>query len=279
VSNEDQRKYWETGGQEWVRLRGHLDALLVPFDDALFAALAVQPGEAVLDVGCGYGTTALRMARGVAPSGRVVGVDLSPAMIDAAIARAGADGVTNVSFAVADAQTAALADIADGGPFDAVCSRFGTMFFDDPAVAFANIRRATRAGGRLASVSWQPPAKNPLMGVPTLAVASVFELPPPPPPGSPGPFAFADPARLREVVEGGGWSKVDIDGVDVTQVVAADNAPRSLLEIGPARSLFNAATEAEQEKAIEIVASAIEPFAANGQYEFPSSVFVVTAHA
>src|SRR5688572_5230386 len=123
-SNAEMARYWtEDGGPNWVRDEAMYDLMLTPCNHALLDALDPRPGERVLDVGCGFGSTALAVsARGA----DVHGVDLSPPMIERARQRAGAANAT-ATFAVADAQEDPL-----GGPYDAVTSRFGVMFFADP---------------------------------------------------------------------------------------------------------------------------------------------------
>ena len=123
--------------------------------------------------------------------GGVVGVDISAPLL--ALARQRAVDVANVSFVEADAQTAT----PPGAPFDAVFSRFGVMFFDQPEVAFANLHQATSPAGRLAFVCWAAAGENPWFEAPLMAVMGVPGVDPPPPPGpeDPGAFAFSDPDR------------------------------------------------------------------------------------
>ena len=101
-----------------------------------------------------------------------------------------------------------------GGAFDAVFSRFGVMFFADPAAAFANIRKALKPGGRLAFVCWRPAPDNPVMTTALNAVADLLPPSPPSDPLAPGPFAFADPERVRRILGESGWSQIDIHPFD-----------------------------------------------------------------
>ena len=135
----DQARYWaEEGGPNWVRDEAVYETMLAPFDAVLLDALAPAAGERVLEVGCGFGATALALAG----TGAVVhGVDVAPAMVERARERTAAAGVV-AAFTVADAEVDPL-----GGPYDAVASRFGVMFFADPVAAFANMAAATRPGG------------------------------------------------------------------------------------------------------------------------------------
>ena len=96
------------------------------------------------------------------------------------------------------------------GRFGTVISRFGVMFFADPVAAFANIRSATRPGGRLVFACWQPLAANQWMLVPGAALAEHLPPPAPAPADGPGMFAFADPDRLRPILAAAGWRDIEI---------------------------------------------------------------------
>ena len=199
-ANTEQREYWnEQAGPTWVRNQERLDAQIQPWGELALNALAAAPGEAVLDVGCGCGATSLALAAQVGPEGRVVGLDLSGPMLARARERAAAEGRANVSFLQADAQTHAFAP-----EFDALFSRFGVMFFDDPPAAFANLAGALRPGGRLSFACWQGREQNGWVSIPMAALIGEVELPPPPAPDAPGPFALGDPDRLRALLEGAG---------------------------------------------------------------------------
>ena len=155
--NRAQREYWDDGGPRQYRDYGDTnEALFAPFGQAMLDAARLQPGERVLDVGCGYGTSTLEAAERVAPSGRVVGVDISAAMLEPARRRVAAAGWDNVELLQADAQVHRF----EAGSFDVVISRFGMMFFEDPAAAFANLAGALQPGGRLVFVCPQDPLKS-----------------------------------------------------------------------------------------------------------------------
>ncbi|HTI66546.1 MAG TPA: methyltransferase domain-containing protein [Caulobacteraceae bacterium] len=188
----------------WAEVRELLELQLAPLGRRALAALAPQPGERVLDIGCGGGETALDLARAVAPDGAVVGVDLSGAVL--AFARRAADGCESVRFVEADAQVFPFGPAA----FDAAFSRFGVMFFADPTAAFVNIRRSLRPDGRLAFVCWRALEENALDILPLRAASA--HLPPQSDqePDAPGPFAFADPDRVRRILEAAGFEHVEI---------------------------------------------------------------------
>ena len=188
----------------------------------------------MLDVGCGTGDTT-RVAARRAVDGDALGVDLSTGMLARGRERAAEEGLTNVTFEQADAQVEPFAD----GRFDVVISRFGVMFFSDPVAAFANLARATRPGGRLALVVWQPFAGNEWVEVPRAALALGRDLPPIPE-DVPGPFGLADPDRVERILGDAGWSDVVLGDVSVPYDYGVEpaTAARHASEIGVFRVLF-----------------------------------------
>jgi SAM-dependent methyltransferase len=271
--NDDQVRYWnEVAGPRWVRFQERLDRELAELGALAMERGGVAAGESVLDVGCGCGGTTLELARRVGPRGRALGVDVSRPMLERARARAG--GVANVSFLEADAQSAAF----EAAPFDLVFSRFGVMFFSDPAAAFANLRRALRPGGRLSFVCWQRLADNPWVAVPLGALATQLPLPPPPPPGAPGPFAFADAERVAGLLGAAGFAGVVRDDVRETLRLGGgdlDAAVDFALEIGPASAALREADAGPELRArvAAAVRDALAPFAAGGAVRLPSAAW------
>jgi SAM-dependent methyltransferase len=231
-ANAEQARYWtEDGGPNWVRDEAMYDLMLTPFNLALLDALDPQPGERVLDVGCGFGSTALAAsARGA----NVHGVDISLPMIERARERA-AEAGANATFAVADAQEDPL-----GGPYDAVTSRFGVMFFADPVRAFRNFANATRPAGRLAFVCWQPLERNPWMLAGPAVLRSLMDDPPPPPPPGAGPFAFGDTAFVDRVLGEAGWTERGIAPIETNARMGGNDGVQGAVN----HALGNAAARA-----------------------------------
>jgi SAM-dependent methyltransferase len=272
----DQRDFWDQRADAWERRADSLDAFSDSYGIPTMDALGVKPGERVLEVGCGPGTTAIELATRVAPDGEVVGVDISPAMVAAATRRAAAAGVDNVRFVAANAQTENLGD-----DFDAVYSRFGVMFFSDPAAAFANIGRSLRAGGRLACVVWGPLTDNPWMFVPTLAAASVLQAELTlPSPDEPGPFSLADEERITALLDQAGFVDVTVDPISGSRLVTTattDDDVRMLLEVGPLGEAYGAADEVARQAAVDAVLGAIEPYRDEDGWRLPGTARRVTA--
>jgi SAM-dependent methyltransferase len=181
-----------------------------------------------------------------------------------------------VSFEQADAQTHTL----PAGAFDALFSRFGVMFFEAPAAAFANLARALRPGGRVVFACWQPVAANAWVGIPMAALAGVLSLPPPPPAGAPGPFAFGDTEHVRRILGGAGLGEIAFRSEQLPMSFGGvDEAAAFLTDMGPASRAVREAGggDALREKAQSAIRSAIAPHAREGRVELPSAIWVVSA--
>jgi SAM-dependent methyltransferase len=274
--NAAQAEFWnDQAGPMWAELQERLDEQIEPLGAAALRALAAAPGERVLDIGCGCGQTTWRLAEQVGPTGRVVGLDISRTMLEVARGRPAALDAAQPRFVESDAQTA---DLGAGG-FDAAFSRFGWMFFADPVAAFANIRRHLRPGGRLALVTWRSMAENPLFTVPAQAAAPYIDLPPPPEPAAPGPFAFADRARIEQVLADAGFSHVGAEPFEAP--VGTDDVDTQLtlaLKVGP----LGAALRTSPELADSVrpaVRTSLEGYLTPDGVRFPAAVWIVTARA
>jgi len=206
MANEEMRDRWATGADGWIRNERIFDAAYIAFTTAILEAADLGSAHRVLDVGCGTGTL---LEAAVTAGAHAVGVDISPAMADAARRR-----VPTATVMSADAQTADLLDLAPGLPFDRVVSRFGVMFFADPTAAFANIRSACASAARLVFVCWREDEADVfLLGLRAL-ISRLDEPPTAALPGAPGPLGFASAERIREVLTGAGWSNIGIDRLD-----------------------------------------------------------------
>jgi SAM-dependent methyltransferase len=214
--NAAQATYWnDQAGPTWAQVQVQLDRQLAPLGRRAMASLDPRPGERILDIGCGAGQTSLELAEAVGAGGSVLGVDISATLLE--VARRRAADVPALSFKEGDAQVFPF----EAGSFDAAFSRFGVMFFADPAAAFANIRKGLKPGGRLAFVCWRTPPENPMMVLPMQAVAEVLPPQSPSDPTAPGPFAFANPDRTRGLLTEAGFADVEAEPFD-TEVSMGD---------------------------------------------------------
>lgn len=277
--NAEMARYWnEVAGPRWVRNQEVLDREIAALGRLAIERSGAGQGEAVLDIGCGCGSTTLALGERVGKRGRVQGVDLSRAMLVRARERAAAAGLAHVSFREADAQTASF----ESGGYDLLFSRFGVMFFSDPAAAFANLRRALRSGGRVTFVCWQKLADNPWMLVPLTVLGKYVPLPPPPPAGAPGPFAFADPERVSGLLLAAGFSDVAFEDVREPFALGGgrlDDAVEFALEVGPAANALRESGGGEElrAQAAAAIRRALEPFVAKGRLEMPSAAWIVSS--
>jgi len=274
------QSFIEKGGEAWVRMQDRTDALIDPLGRVAIERLGIAAGARVLDVGCGCGQTLLQLADIAGPSGHVLGVDISPPML----ARAGerVAGRPTIALALGDAQTYAFAP----GAFDALYSRFGVMFFDDPRAAFRNLRAAARSDGRLSFVCWQDLAKNPWAARPLEAVMRL--LPPSAMPdmlreGRPGPFFMADPARVRAILGAAGWRDVSLEPVEMPLhlggAATLDEAVEYSLQIGSAARAMEGAPAALKPQLEAAIRGALAPFASARGVFMDGAAFVVVARA
>lgn len=177
------------------------DSELVRYHQRLWASLDIQAGDHVLDIGCGTGQTTRDAARAASP-GTALGVDVSDQMLAQARQHAESDGLDNVRFVRADAQTHAFSP----EHFSLGVSRFGTMFFSDPEAAFANIGRALRPGARLVQLVWQASDRQEWVGAVRQALTGARSVPTAPDHGA---FSLADPTVTANILTTAGFTSVE----------------------------------------------------------------------
>jgi SAM-dependent methyltransferase len=253
-----QRAYWNSEAtRRWVTEQARIDRLFAGVTEAALAAAAPKPGEHAIDIGCGTGTTLLRLAQAVGPTGRALGVDISEQQL--ALARQRIAGLAQASAAHEDATVYAF----DPGAFDLVFTRFGVMFFADPIAAFTNSRRALKSGGRLALAVFRPGSENPWT---TASLAAIRHLVPPltpPGPEDPGQFGWGDPARVHRILGGAGFRDVALTPLDLPITIGANAAEAAefALFIGQGARALNGAsdeTRAAARTALEVFFKAHE---------------------
>jgi len=275
-ANQDQVDFWNGRmGHEWVVLQERMDANLSAIHQALMPFAAPKAGEAVLDIGCGTGTTSMALADAVGPKGRVTGLDVSREMLGLAKQRGA--GRANLNFVESDASQAAFQP-----EYDLLFSRFGVMFFDDPAARFANLRQAARPGGRIAFVCWRTPQENLWASAPMAAAKPFLPDMPPVDPLAPGPFAFADADRIRAILEQAGFKDTRIEKFDGVMDMGRDLdlTAAQMLRIGPVARATADMDEAAKAKVIEAVREALGRFIrADGSIAPPVACWLVAARA
>lgn len=280
-ANAAQAAYWNVDiAGKWVENQAALDRRFRAITDALIERAHPRPGERVLEVGCGTGATTLALADAVAPAGYVLAVDISEPMLEVARRRVRDAGHGHVTLLRADAQTHVFEQSAS----DLVASRFGVMFFSDPVAAFANLRWALRQNGRLAFACWTELEANPWFSHPLEVASRQLGRPEQRHPRAPGPFALAERAYVRSILEDAGFADVRIDRAEIAIEVegTVEDEAAFASTMGPAARLIRerAADPDAVARTIQAeVAGAFRPFATASGVRFPAVVLLVSARA
>ena len=276
-ANRSQSDYWSSpAGLKWIEHEHALDEAMSGILLELLNAARPQTRDAVLDVGCGTGASTLAVA-GRVSDGSVVGVDISPPLLERARSRARMAETANASFLLADAQTHRF----PAGGFDALVSRLGMMFFEDPVAAFSNLGRALRSGGRIAFVAWAGVKDNPWFHVPRDAAVSRLGTAPAADPSAPGPLAFQDAGRVAGLMATAGLRDVRAEQLRVmlTPPGGVKGAARVASRVGPAARIMKAHDGTETDAAVieEDVARAFREYDVDGVTQVPATINLFTA--
>ncbi len=271
ADNSEQIEFWNgSAATSWVAAEERMDELLAPLSQHIVARAAVQPGEAVVDIGCGCGGTSLAMA---AAGARVVGIDVSAPML--ARAKQHGRGNDRVEFIEADAATHHFEPT-----FDLLVSRFGVMFFADPAAAFANLRSSLNPAGRLCFICWQSVAENPWLATPMGAAQPFLPDTEAPDAEAPGPFSLADPEYLSRVLADAGFASIAIDAYSVEMRVGANlaEALEFYTHIGPLSSVLAGLEAANRGAAVAAVTEVLAASETAAGITLPGACWIVTAN-
>jgi len=267
MTDTSQHALWNgPAGEAWAEAQRLLDQMFAPLADHLLAAIPPGGDLRVLDVGCGTGAVALGMAGRLGPEAHVTGVDISAPMIALARERAQRAGLA-VEFIVADAQQHAFAPES----LDRIVSRFGVMFADADGVL---------GWGGLQALAWRGADENAFMTTAERAAAPWLTLPPRQP-GAPGQFAFADQARVEQILGDGGWEDIELLPLDVVcRIDRADLATYVSL-LGPVGSALrnNDLAADVRTKVLKAVLHAFEPFVDGESVTFTAACWDVRARA
>jgi SAM-dependent methyltransferase len=263
--NADQIAYWNgPGGQHWADRQPTQDIVLAPVSGILIDRAKAKPCERIVDVGCGCGATAIVLAQKVGPAGHVLGIDVSAPMLARARQLVPAD--LPVEFVLADATVYQFVPAS----FDLVASRFGVMFFGEPALSFANLRRALRRD-------------NPFFMAPLQAVYKHAPELPQLGPEDPGPFSFASEARVHRILGEAGFSAIEMEPCNLSLDIAVgrglDAAVEAALEIGPAARALAEQPPEVRAAATNSIREALAPFASGQSVPLAASISIVTANA
>ncbi|WP_372674803.1 class I SAM-dependent methyltransferase [Aquicoccus sp.] len=238
---------------KFIRFRHILVEGTSNHSDQVLPTLGLGEGDRVVDIGCGFGDTAIELARLVGRSGAVLGVDCCDAFLDFARREAAAEGISNLTFVEADVLTHRFQPI-----HDACFSRFGTQFFENPVAGLRNMRAALRPGGTMTMIVWRALEDNPCMNLPKQVIQRF--LPAPEDDADtcgPGPFSMADEAVVRRQLEAAGFEAIAFEPVDAPVVMgkSLDDAVAFQLAIGPAGEIYREAGMIAERRHDEIVAA------------------------
>jgi SAM-dependent methyltransferase len=274
--NSQQIEFWNgPGGERWAALNEMTERSLAFVTASLMPFAAAKSGERVLDVGCGCGSTTVVLARTVGAKGTVRGIDISRPMLEVARQRA-KDASLPIDFTEADVSAHRF-----GREYDLVFSRFGVMFFADPAQAFANIRTGVADGGRMTFACWRSFGENTWAAGPFSAASDLLPPQPSVDPHAPGPFALADKDRLVSILEGAGFRSVRVEKLDTLMNMGAtlDAAAFAALNIGPLARAIAELDEATRAKIQERVRRVLSDFETPAGFAPPGACWLVRAQA
>lgn len=269
----EQKALWNgAAGRAWVDAQAVLDRLFEPLERRLVEAVTAASPRAVLDVGCGTGSTTLAIARALGPQGRTIGVDLSEPMIALARSRAEQQRAA-AEFICADAQTHGF----EPSMVDMITSRFGVMFFSDPAQAFSNLRHAARRDGQLRLIVWRSAEENPFMTTAERAAAPLLPDLPPRRPDGPGQFAFANRDHVHAILHTSRWSDIEFAPLDVVCTLAEADLARYATRLGPVGMFLQNAEAETRARIAAAVRSAYDPFVHGDEVRFTAACWMIGA--
>lgn len=267
-----QRAFWNSEAtRRWVTEQTRIDRLMAKVTEAALAAAAPKSGES------GTGTTTLRLADAVGPTGHVLGVDISEQQLGLARQRVATAGATRVQHVLDDAATHDFAPES----VDLGFTRFGVMFFADPVAAFRNIKRAMKQNGRLLLTVFRTGPENPWA---TASVAAIRHLVPPPAPlgpEDPGQFSWGNPARVRRILDGAGFSDIVLTPLDVSFNLGADAAEAAEFAtfIGQGARLLHGVPDETRQAAIVAFKDFFKQHDGRSGVNLPGALWLVSARA
>ena len=282
MNNQLQKEMWNgRAGASWVRHNTLLEQLLAEPGRRCMDSLSLPPSARLLDVGCGCGNQTLEWASRLDTSSKITGIDISEPMLTLAKELRAANQSelrAEVEFVVGDASDSLFPNES----FDAIYSRFGVMFFDNPPAAFATLRKTLKPEGQLGFVCWQSPSLNPFFTAPLQAALSVLPAPPPAKPGAPGPFGLADPDVIKHVLTQAGFKKPRIEPLALELSVGASQSFEEifeeLIQIGPAAALIAESDPSLKDRARKAVYDRLLDFFSGGNgVSFEANFWLVTA--
>lgn len=260
----------------WARWHAKITAQQVNMREALIQHARLEPGMRVLELACGTGDPALEVARRVGPNGRVTATDLSPQMVDECRKNASAAGVSNMDFAVVDAEALEFGRES----FDRVTSRLGVMYFVDAQRALSEIKRVLIPGGIVTLQVWGLPDESPYFMNAVGPFARRLS-PPPPPADAPGPLRFAPPGKLVDALNAAGFrdTREERRSMVLPWPGPPDELWQHLYDIAvPLRPLFDGLSGDERSAAIRESVEGYAKYYDGKTVNVPAAIVTVSAH-
>jgi enediyne biosynthesis protein CalE5 len=273
---EGQHKQWDSAATGWRKWSELIDRSAGRISERLVELAGVEPGSRVLDIAAGYGEPSLTAAKAAGPDGSVVASDISAEMLAYGRERAEAAGLENVEFLQADASALDLPHES----FDAAVSRFGIIFEPDGEGAAAKVRGFLKPGGRMAIASWGTPEQVPFLAIPMQTTMKKLDVPPPPP-GTPGPLSRPTHEAIGGLLEGGGFSDVQVEDADVTfEWESPEDFTTFVREIAPPISaMMEGHPDDVKAEAWDAITEAVREKVGDGAVSFTNRVLLASGKA
>jgi len=278
TNNNAQIRYWKSGpGSNWAGYQQGLDACFENINQRLIELCNADSDSTILDVGCGTGATSIALVRAYGDQVSITGVDVSTPLLEQAHKRVISEGLDNIQFFEADAQ----AHDFTPARFDRLVSRFGVMFFSDPALAFRNLATAIKPGGKMSFVAWASVDKNPWFQLPLNAAISRLGKPRVSDPREPGPMAFSDTSYLADILDRAGLTDFHIGEEEnsIGTSLAIEEMAQLACNLGPAVRLLKEKNGYKHDaEAIQArVVDEFKQFVVGDRIEIPVKLVVVRA--
>ena len=277
IINQEQKEFWnEKKGKIWVSLESNIDKMLGPLGHHAIKILNPKSGEKILDIGCGTGSTSQSLSKLVGENGLITGIDISEPILRFAKNQLENRNIKNIDFIQEDAQTFNLSNFN----YDAIFSRFGIMYFEDPFFAFKNIKKSLNSKGRITFICWSNREENDWITLSSKVASQFLELPPKNNPREPGPFAFEEYSYIKEILTKSGWKNINIKNHKENIIVGKtlDHAAAFLSKMGPMSVPFENSNEKTKAKVIEALKECYSKYLIPKGVEFHFSTWIVSAY-
>jgi SAM-dependent methyltransferase len=278
TNNDAQIRYWKSGpGSNWAGYQQGLDACFENINQRLVELCNADADSAIVDVGCGAGATSIALARAYGNQVKITGIDVSTPLLEHARNRVESEGLNNIQFLEADAQ---VHDFTPGR-FDRLVSRFGVMFFSDPALAFRNLAAAIKPGGKMSFIAWADVNQNPWFQLPLEVAITRLGKPQLTDPREPGPMAFSDLDYLTDILDLAGFANftISVEENSIVTRLAIEEMAQLACNLGPVvRLLKDKNGNKHDAEAIQTrVVDEFKQFQSENRIEIPAKIVIARA--